>query len=311
LEGGAWETLAVSSSPITDGVLGGWDTRKWQDGSYILRLSVTDTLGLTGYYPLRVVVDNEAPWMNETTPAVVSTVMGGHVYTEHAEVHIYFPPRAFRRDTEVRVTALTDSLVPATLANGAVRVLAGHEIKWDSPLSKAGTLEMSCAANGITPVVYVFGADSTWLRVGGTVEETGGSSGTGSSGAVSHISAAITEPGRYALFLEPAGAGAQGAGTLSALSLTPRVFAPNGTFANDHVAIAFTLGRSAPVTIKVYNRAGRLVRELLSGETLGAGANLVRWDGGGAGTNFVSDGLYLIVVDALGQKQSSTIAVVR
>ncbi len=54
-----------------------------------------------------------------------------------------------------------------------------------------------------------------------------------------------------------------------------------------------------------------MVRELVSGETMGAGANLVRWDGRADDANLVSDGLYLIVVDAMGQKQSKTIAVVR
>jgi flagellar hook assembly protein FlgD len=89
------------------------------------------------------------------------------------------------------------------------------------------------------------------------------------------------------------------------------VFAPNGTFANDHVAIGFTLGRSVPVTVKVYNRAGRLVRELMSGETMGAGANLVRWDGRDDNSETSPDGLYIISVEAMGQRETKTISVVR
>lgn len=130
-------------------------------------------------------------------------------------------------------------------------------------------------------------------------------------GQAKRVSAAITESGCYALFREEPGTGVTGANTLSALSLTPRVFAPNGTFANDHVAIGFTLGRSAPVTVKVYNRAGRLVREVVSGQTMGAGANLVRWDGRDDNALASPDGLYLVSVEAMGESQTKTISIVR
>jgi hypothetical protein len=51
----------------------------------------------------------------------------------------------------------------------------------------------------------------------------------------------------------------QGSEILSSLSLTPRVFSAANRYANDHVAIGFSLGRPAPVTVRIYNRAGRLI----------------------------------------------------
>jgi flagellar hook assembly protein FlgD len=77
------------------------------------------------------------------------------------------------------------------------------------------------------------------------------------------------------------------------------------------VAIGFTLGRSAPVTARVYNRAGRLVREVVSGEKMGPGSALLRWDGRDHTGITVADGLYLVTVEAMGHTQRKTIAVVK
>jgi ligand-binding sensor domain-containing protein len=317
------DTLLESSSPVTDGVLGGWNTLPLPDGNYELRLSVMDTLGLTGTALVRVVVDNQAPWADETAPAMISVTSGGDIYTTDGEVHVYFPPHAFARETEVDIVALSDTDAPDTLANGARRLLAGYEVSWGAAvLDKPATLEMSYGgaeplpadspmgnsslqatdgqappAEGL-PVIYVLDADSIWSRLGGTADPS-----------ATRISAPLTRPGRYAVFTE--GQGVPGAGTLSALQVTPRAFSPRGAFATEEAAISFTLGRPAPVTVKIYNRAGRLVREVAAGQHMNTGANLVRWDGRDSAANLVQDGVYLVVVEALGKKQTRTVAVVR
>jgi ligand-binding sensor domain-containing protein len=338
-----WVLLAESWSPVVEAALGGWNTSTVPDGQYELRLSERDTLGLTGIALVTVIVDNYAPWAYETSPAIVSAATGGSVYTLNQEVRLYFPPKAFTRDTEVSIIPLADSEVPDTLSGGIHRVMSGYEITWaGAALMKPATLEMWCggvaspAAGSVAPegsspsgslslssgheyragasvaraasselvavdsalALYVFGADSTWRRLGGTVDAS-----------AERISSPITEAGRYAIFLETVEA--PGVSTLSALSVTPRVFSPSGTFASSDAAIGFSLGRSGPVTVKVYNRAGRLVREVASGQYMGAGANLVRWDGRDRGGEIVEDGIYLLSVEALGEKQVKTIAVVR
>jgi hypothetical protein len=201
---------------------------------------------------------------------------------------------------------LADSEVPDTLGSGAHRVLSGYDISWgDVTLAKAATLEMSyhearaakLQLEG-TPSLHFSGPDSTWQRIGGTEDADQAT-----------ISCPLTTAGRYALFLDPADVG--GAASLSPLSMTPRVFSPEGSFAADEVAISFELGRSAPVTVRVYNRAGRLVREVVSGHPMGAGANLVRWNGRDTEGEIVPDGLYLVTVEALGKKQTRILGVVR
>jgi flagellar hook assembly protein FlgD len=44
---------------------------------------------------------------------------------------------------------------------------------------------------------------------------------------------------------------------------------------------------------------------------MGAGANLVRWDGRDDNSETSPDGLYIISVEAMGQRETKTISVVR
>jgi hypothetical protein len=301
-----WNLLTESFDQVAEGVLCGWNTTSLKEGDYDVRLVVSDTLGLTGAAAIRVVVDNQAPWANETAPAVVSAAAGGSIYTTDEEVHLYFPPWAFAGDTEVTIVPAAWDGAPDTLENGARRVLSGYQVSWGSAsLEKAATLDMSYATPGAlgvpmdgTPALYVFGVDSTWQRLGGTLDASG-----------KHISCAINEAGQYAIYAEAGGI--PGSSTLSEVIVTPRVFSPAGVFASDEAAISFSLGRPGPVTVKVYNRAGRLVRAVVSGRQMSAGANLIRWDGRDSYTNLAEDGLYLVVVEALGQRQVKTLAVVR
>jgi hypothetical protein len=301
----AWEQLVASGSSVSEDVLGGWNTLLFSDGDYELRLSVSDTLGLTGTALVRVEVDNEPPWAWETSPVMVSASSGGDVFSSDDRVQLYFPPHALANDASVSVTPADESSVPDTLAGGAELVLAGYDISWEgAELTKQATLRMALtdgdgeSAPRSALALYVLVEGEDWRRLGGTV---------GSDGA--SISAAIELEGTYAVFSDSGGT-APGGG-LSSLSFTPRVFSPSGSFANTEVAISFTLGTSGPVTVKVYNRAGRLVDELVSRLQMNAGANVVRWDGRDGDGAEVPDGLYLVTVEALGERQVQTLAVVR
>ena len=61
----------------------------------------------------------------------------------------------------------------------------------------------------------------------------------------------------------------------------------------------------------IFNRAGRLISEVVSGEQLNAGANLVHWDGRGRDGTMVEGGIYLVAVEAFGERQVKPLAVVR
>jgi hypothetical protein len=301
-ESATWDLLAESLTPIGNGALVCWNTLPLSEGDYELRLSVTDTLGLTGINLLSVVIDNEAPWADETAPAVVKGSTGGDIYTTEGQVHLYFPPHCFETEAVVVVEALVDGDVPDTLSSGARRLLTGYEIGWgEASLKKAVTLRLNIEDSvvnvGERPVLYLRGDDDIWTRLGGTVGDGG-----------KEMSIPVSKAGWYALFGEQ-GEVSQGSG-LSMGSITPRVFSPRGGSGDREAAIGFTLGRSGGVTVKVYNRAGYLVRTVIDGKGMGAGANLVRWDGRGEGGGVVPGGLYLVTVEALGTEKTKTLSVV-
>jgi flagellar hook assembly protein FlgD len=54
-----------------------------------------------------------------------------------------------------------------------------------------------------------------------------------------------------------------------------------------------------------------LVKEVASEKSMNADANLVRWNGQDDEGSTVPDGLYVVSVEALGEKQVRTLAVVR
>lgn len=293
--------LLTAYTTVTNELLVEWDASKAADGAYEIRLEAWHILGMYGAAYLTVIVDNHAPFSDVTTPARIAAATGGDVFSIDGDTRLYFPPHAFTHDAIVTVAANEVGAVPSSLPSGGVRVLNGCEISWTSSLEKPGRFTMSFAGANLpqsTLAVYRSTDGTTWTRLGGTVD----------IGAKT-ISLPVTQPGRYALF----GDGGLGSGvtTLSSLALTPRVFSPTGNFADREVGIGFTLGRAAPVTVKVFSKSGRLIREVVKGETMNAGDNLVRWDGSDRNGGYVADGVYLVTVEALGETKTKPLAVVK
>jgi ligand-binding sensor domain-containing protein len=295
--------LARSASPVANGVLARFDTKSLPDGEYELRLAVADTLGLTGVSKVTFVIDNLPPWASQTAPALVAAEPGGDVYTTNREAHVYLPPHALARDATVHLDPLDAAVVPATMPDGATRVAPGYAFDLEGvPLTKTAILELAVpedvAPPGARLVIYAAGQDTVWRRVGGTFDAS-----------TRRLSAPVSAAGRYAVAAESGSPYTPGAAL--ALSLTPRVFSAQGGPAGSSIGIGFVLARQGAVTVTVHNRAGRLVREVMSGTTLGAGSNLVRWDGKDEDNRAVEAGMYLVTVQALGEKQVRALAVVR
>jgi ligand-binding sensor domain-containing protein len=291
-------TLASSTKPVTADTLATWDTTLMPDGNYDLRLVVTDTLGLVGPAQGQVIVDNVAPFANVTSPVTLVDKDGGDVYTTNAEAHVYFPPNAFDADPTVSIDSTGTPAAPDTLGGNAIRVSAGWTIGWTkASLIKPGTLELRPNRSGAALAIWRDDGGGQGTRIGGTAQQSGA------------LAITLSSAGRYAVYAE--GAVPSGSGGILALALTPRAFSPTGTFAAREASIGFTLARSGTADVKLYNRAGRLVRTVARGMSAEAGANLLRWDGRDDNGHVVDAGLYLVTVEALGQTKTETLAVVR
>jgi len=302
----AWSALVLSNSEqVRDGVLGAWNTRALEDGTYELRLSVTDTLGLTGSFAISVLVDNQFPHAVETSPALVTAAAGGNVYTGDQAAHLYIPAHGLARDTIVTVAEVDTDRVPAVLPDGSTRVGGVYKLGWGTvTLAKAATLDLlvpgPLAPEEAVPLVYAQDADSAWQRLGGTFDA-----------ASARITLVVNSPGRYGLFRGGTPQGAPTGAALSAITLTPRVFSSQGGSGTGAVAIGFSLSRPGTVTVRVYNHAGRLVREVAESQSLGAGMNVLRWDGRDGDGRDVLEGAYLVSIRSLGETQTRILSIVR
>ncbi len=97
---------------------------------------------------------------------------------------------------------------------------------------------------------------------------------------------------------------------LSEIAAQPRVLSPNGSGLFESTTISFTLGQPTEVTVKVYNRAGRLVRVLAENRFMNAGRNAVEWNGCNENEKRCDTGLHFIIVAARGHMLSKPVMVV-
>ncbi len=293
--------LARGTKPITDAQLAAWDTRTLADGEYELRLAVQDTLGLTGIVTIAVAVDNVPPYADVTSPVRVLASTGGEVYSADAKAHAYFPPQSFPEDAVVRIDPLAQGEAPAKQSDGARLIGPGFRMSWGSvALKKVATFDMeSTGGSGSDSLAFYASSDGVhWTRRGGTFDAK-----------ADRLAVSFDAPLMWAIY--SGSIPGPGNGAVTDVTLSPRVLGVGPRAQSASTTIGFSLGKSGPVTVKVYSRSGRLVRNVVDGVSFTAGANVVRWDGRDEGGSLVGDGLYVITVAAFRDRQSQILAVSR
>lgn len=293
-----WTLVGAGTQAIAQDTLGVWNTAGEPDGDHELRLAVVDSLGLLGTALVRVIVDNEAPFVDVTSPVLVRASEGGDVYTTGGEVHLQFSPLALDADATVSVDPVAQASV-IDPGDGAQLVGLMWSLAWPgAQLRHPALLEMRTPQGESRPLaIYHEVTSGVWRRLGGAPTTPG-----------APYAIALEEPGRVGLFA--GGAAASGSG-ISGVALLPRAFSPSGAFGARELSIAFTLPRAGNVAIKVYARNGRLQRTVADGAALPAGDAVFRWDGRDRDGRVLDEGLYLVTIEALGSRETRTVAVLR
>jgi flagellar hook assembly protein FlgD len=80
---------------------------------------------------------------------------------------------------------------------------------------------------------------------------------------------------------------------------------------NPNTQLEYELPRPASVTLRVYTPSGRLVRTLLAAVPLPAGKHAATWDGRDGTGRAVSSGIYLVRLDAGGERGTQRAVLVR
>ena len=292
-----WHVVINAATLPPDTLL--WDTTPYLDGVYELRLSVTDTLGLTGYAIVNTTIDNLSPGDAVTSPARIDNNTGGRVFTLNAEVELYFPPHALDGNPIITIDTLG---VPGQLPPGASSILsAWHVTPTGLETHKPVTLTIELGAQAAIGDqstgfgVFALAGAGTYSYLGGSLDAASGK--------------LVTTTSRLGDFVVARGLFAGLAGGGRALDIQPRAFSPLGTTFDDRAAISFQLASAEGARIYVYDRSGRLVRRVFDGP-LNSGRNVVYWDGRDGNGDTVPSGLYLVTVEAEGKTDVRSVAVV-
>jgi hypothetical protein len=80
---------------------------------------------------------------------------------------------------------------------------------------------------------------------------------------------------------------------------------------NPSTSIPFELPSAAPVSIKIYDVGGRLVRSLLERSAMDAGAHTIRWDGRRTDGQVVGSGIYYIRLETLAGEETGSVTLLR
>ena len=295
-----WERdriMDLSTHAVIDGVIGRWHTDGLH-GPYVLRLSAVDSLNHHSEYTVAVDIVAAA--------AEIDPLNGSHVTDSGNTVDLHIPPGGLKRGGQITIAPVekTDLALPENPALSLVG--PAYALEPDSlVLHKPATFTLLVDEQVLSDAAAVerlalYGwseSETTWIRVGGTVDAHRGK-----------LTAAISHLGIFALFADDAPAA--GGGAVSDLDSQPRAFYPHGGGFAAETAISFTLGKAAGVTVKVYDRSGRFQERIADDQPMNAGNNVVLWDGRDHDGKFVPEGLYIIAVEASGSVKTKTVGVV-
>lgn len=248
-----------------------------------------------------------------STATQVSAANGGRL--TGSNINLYIPPKALEEGSEVSLEEVSvDSLeqtTPKFINSKTSRdlVLLGPAVRLTPvdavlPLNKPGTLTLLygnqpnlSSVNEARLAIFRQISAGSWEFVGGSVNETN-----------NLVTTAIGQLGVYAVFEDQVGTGSTAA--LSSFRAQPRVFSPSGKrFNTSEASVSFNLGQSFPVTVEVYNIAGRLERVLCRDKVMGPGTLVEFWDGKNNDGDVCGSGLYIVIIEAGDHKDKLTISV--
>ena len=243
-------------------------------------------------------------WIFRTASSLADARQGGTIQNASGQVEIYFPPNALSAGTNEisirRVAAAAGQLVQET---DLTQITSGYAVNAAGALSKRATLTMSYTTKELgiadpAKLAIFRREDGGWLRLGGTSEPAG-----------RLVLLAVDSLGTFAVFEDRSTL--IGGLAVRELDCQPRAFSPRGEGLRGETDISFTLTGPADVTVRVYNAAGRLERVIVHDQAMAPGRVTLKWNGRDEDRNLVASGLYIVAVDAGGERAEKVVAVVQ
>jgi hypothetical protein len=269
-------------------------------GSFVVR--VTGGTDLKG---------NTMDPFERTIPALIAPGGGGVVESPDGVLSLRISPNVLPANLTENPDVRIDPVPVGAEPSGVTASHGAYEITSDPPLTlrKPATLNFQIpeGSNRDRLAVYQL-TGATWTRLGGTV--------TGDRFRVP-----VTDLSIYGLFEDsttPAGSA-----SITNIDFSNRAFSPTGPRRQGGGApggltplllrttdISFDLSATANVRIEIYNRSGQLQIILVPGQQMNAGRNVVTWDGLDHENTPARSGLYIVSIEAGGEREQKTVAVV-
>ncbi len=273
--GSAAEWLPIVTNvtaAVEEGRLATWDSGD-TSGPVRLRLTVEDGAGHATVSETAVIV-----------AGVLRSELHASLSTTDETVRLRLPPNTLPGPTSV---TLNDAPPVSVFGQTSLRVVHADPDGTELDPLKPGTLEFRIPAGHVSAALGVArwdAARASWDYLGGTVDREEG-----------WVRTRVFSLGRYALMEEPANFATRDDGLR--LRCQPRAFSPLGGDLPSLSYVTFSLREPAATSIRIYNQAGRLARELADAP-LGAGEQSVPWDGRDGMGRVLPNGAYVVQVDS-------------
>jgi len=274
---------------LIDTAFGYWNTMSL-NGNYKLLLSVEDLGGLTQEIEKFFVINNPSFEKDEG------------LKTGSGAISLHIPPYAYgtgvvcieEKDQELYTF---DHTVAKPLGM-IYELLSSRE---ESGFSKPGYLTFDYQS--LNPDEYdeeklaVFEySQGSWNLLGGKIDP-----------AQKTITSTISGLGVYGLMEKQTETAATAQGL--DFNCQPRMFSPTKNLFDNKVTISFNLSQPENITIKVFSKNGKLVRNIIESQHCGSGSNVFYWDGRNYDHSFVKTGLYIVAAEVQGTVHSKIIRV--
>jgi hypothetical protein len=243
-------------------------------------------------------------WTFRTAASLSDARQGGTIRNADGLIEIYFPPNALAPGTNEISIRRMDRPAGKRVQNGEqTQITDAYTITSVGNLAKRATLSMHYTDDqlaGRDPAklgIFRQTADQ-WQRIGGTSDPGG-----------KLLLTAIETLGTFAIFEDLSTL--VGGLAVRELDCQPRAFAPRGGGLRDVTDISFILTGPADVTVRIYNASGRLERVIVRDQAMAPGRVTLKWNGQNENRDQVASGLYIVAVNAGGERSEKIVAVVQ
>ncbi|MDE0185920.1 MAG: Ig-like domain-containing protein [Candidatus Poribacteria bacterium] len=289
-----WRPISKTGflKPVNEGLLAEWSVPELSSGEYSLRLRVEDGAGHESATSVKVFFRERVERQNNSV-----------VQSEDGIARIVFPPNSLPESTYVTINPVQSANGPSSASSdemlnggGSPNVIPRFDTIYNfEPANlqlhrlKPATIEF--AVQELTPAMrnealtISHWDGDRWKPIGGTINERQGT-----------ISTVVSGLGQYAVTTAPP-VEVDGDVIIADLTCQPRLFSPNK---NESTSISFRLNQPSNVTVRIYNEAGRLRRNLRESEQLSTGRHVFWWDGRDDDMRRVVSNFYIVTVEAEG-----------